>query len=188
MRPVKKVKIVYYSKEILNYLFLSGAIMVAVSSPYFSLHLMRKGFSQYRKSEKRKAESAFAYLKRKGLIELRRKGYDVEIMLTKEGRKRAGKYRIDDIFIPRPKKWDKKWRVVIFDIPTSSNFVRNVFRKKLKEFGFQQIQMSVWVYPFPCKEEIDLLREFLGADKKQICLMEVAKMDNDRIFRTKFGI
>ncbi len=51
-------------------------------------------------------------------------------------------------------KWDKKWRVVIFDIPQELHRERNNFRKKLKSLGFHMLQKSVFVFPFPCESEI----------------------------------
>ena len=188
MKSAKRVKTEYYAKEILKYLLLAGVVTVAASSPYFVLGLMRSKSSHGSQRRIGKQKSSFAYLKRKGLIEARKIGHDIEVKLTPEGKKRAGKYQIDDLSIPRPKKWDGKWRVVIFDISTESNFVRNVFRRKLKEFGFQPIQMSVWVYPFPCEAEIDLLRQFLGANKNQIRVMEVTKMEGDQFLRSKFDV
>ena len=130
----------------------------------------------------------FRYLKKKGLIELRREGNDVAISLTKEGRKRAGKYQIDDLFIERPKKWDGKWRVVAFDIPAVSNLIRNIFRRKLKELGFYRLQQSIWVFPFECKEEIRFLREFLGATPEQIRCIEAAAIEDDAPLRKYFKL
>lgn len=40
--------------------------------------------------------------------------------------------------------WDGKWRIVIFDIPESKRLVRNVLRRKLKSWGFERWQKSVW--------------------------------------------
>lgn len=54
-------------------------------------------------------------------------------------------------------KWDKKWRVVIFDIPKEMNNQRNILRSKLKSLDFTMIQNSVFVIPFPCEEEIGYL-------------------------------
>lgn len=51
-------------------------------------------------------------------------------------------------------KWDKKWRVVIFDIPQELHNKRNRFRKKLKSLGFYKIQKSVFVFPYPCENEL----------------------------------
>lgn len=41
--------------------------------------------------------------------------------------------------------WDGKWRVVIFDIPEQKRRIRDMFRRKLKHWGFQNWQQSVWV-------------------------------------------
>lgn len=190
MRKITKIKARYYSKEALKYLLLAGAIYVAASSPYFVLNLMKSISKERRwlKFRKEKFTNTFNYLKRRGLIEIRREGHDVRISLTKEGKKMAGKYQIDDLEIEKPKKWDKIWRVVIFDIPVFSRMVRDAFRRKLKEFGFCPLQKSIWVYPYPCKEEIELLREFFGLNKKQIQVLEVIKLDEDKFLRKFFKL
>jgi len=46
------------------------------------------------------------------------------------------------------KKWDKKWRVVIFDIEEKRKKQRDQLREKLKELGFGMIQESVWISPY----------------------------------------
>jgi DNA-binding transcriptional regulator PaaX len=184
IRKITKIKIRYYSKESLKYLLEAGAIYIAASSPYFALTLWKNIFKV--KPQKRKAVNVFSYLKKRGLIEVKREGHDVRIALTEEGKKRAGKYQIDDLEIEKPKKWDKKWRLVIFDIPASSRLVRDVFRRKLKEFGFYPLQKSIWVIPYPCKEEVELLREFLGANKRQIQTLEVTKLEEERFLKKYF--
>lgn len=45
------------------------------------------------------------------------------------------------------KKWDGKWRIVIFDIAEASKVVRENIRYKLKELGFGMLQKSVWLSP-----------------------------------------
>jgi len=190
MRKITKIKIRYYTKEVLKYLLLAGAVYIAASSPYFALNLI-KNIPRLKKElvkNKKKSISVFNYLKRRGLIEMKRERHDVRIALTKEGKKRAGKYQINDLEITKPKKWDKKWRVIIFDIPTSSRLIRDIFRRKLKEFGFYPLQQSVWIFPYPCKEEIDLLREFLGLNKKQIQVLEVTKLENEPFFKKIFKL
>ena len=188
MKKVRKIKIKYYSKEILKYLFLTGAVYIAASSPYFVLNLTKNIPNFKKELSKRKSINAFNYLRRRGLIEMKREGHDVRIALTKKGRKRAGKYQIDDLEIEKPKKWDKRWRVVIFDIPNLSGVARDVFRRKLKEFSFYSLQQSVWVFPYPCQEEIGLLREFLGLNKRQVQVLEATKLEDDRFLRKHFQL
>jgi len=188
MRKVTKIKIRYYSKEILKYLLLTGAVYIAASSPYFALNLT-KNISKIKKElSKQKAVNTFNYLKRRGLIEVKREGHDVRIALTEEGKKRAGKYQIDDFEIERPKKWDKKYRLIIFDVPNATRLIRDILRRKLKEWGFYPLQKSVWIHAFDCKGEISLLREFLGLNKKQLQILEISKLENDQFLRKFFHL
>jgi len=181
------MKTVFFSKQILKCLLVSGVVIIGAGSPYLFPALMRD-IGRMKKTHKRKYGDAFYYLKKKGMIELHREGHDVRIALTAEGKKRAGKYQIDDLAVKRPKRWDGKWRVIIFDIPTTSNVIRDVFRRKLKELGFYSLQKSIWVYPFPCKKEIILLRSFLGTTTYQIRFMEVNSIENDSFLRKRFKI
>ena len=58
-------------------------------------------------------------------------------------------------------KWDKKWRVVIFDVPQEMHNQRNWLRKKLKTLGFYMLQKSVFVFPYPCEEELGDICSYL---------------------------
>lgn len=188
MRPIHKIKAEYYTKQILLHLLAAGILTLVGGGSYLGLKLAQHIFGARRKVQKKKCEDVFQYLKRKRLIECKRDGYDVVIALTEEGQKRAGKYQINKLTLERPKKWDGKWRIVIFDIPNSSTFVRNVFRRKLKEFGFYPLQKSVWIYPFDCREEISFLREFLGVDSRRIRIIEATKVENDEFLRKVFSL
>src|SRR3989338_9033839 len=42
------------------------------------------------------------------------------------------------------RKWDKKWRLVLYDIEEKQKTTRELVRRKLKELGFAQFQKSVW--------------------------------------------
>ncbi len=50
--------------------------------------------------------------------------------------------------------WDKKWRLILFDIPSNMEKQRQAFRRKLKYIGCYMIQKSVFVFPYPCEKEI----------------------------------
>jgi len=99
------------------------------------------------------------YMEQQGLIEHRAASYQHGIRLTETGRKRAEKADIDHLSIAKPSKWDKKWRIVLFDIPESYKTARNALDVRLGELGFAQLQKSVWVHPFPCREEIAAIVE-----------------------------
>lgn len=42
-------------------------------------------------------------------------------------------------------KWDGRWRIVMFDIPENKRTVRDLFRRRLKEWGFKNWQQSIWI-------------------------------------------
>ncbi len=177
--------------KILKILLLVGAIYIAAGSPYFAFNLskeLRKKKYWRGKVDKKKFKDSFYYLKKKGYINFENKNKQIYISLTKKGKKRAGKYQIDDLKIKIPKKWDKKWRLIIFDIPNKQGIKREAFRGKLKEFGFYQLQKSVWIYPYECQKEIKLLREFFGLTSKHLKIVTTDELEDDQFLRRKFKL
>lgn len=67
-------------------------------------------------------------------------------------------------FKNRYPKWDKKWRLVIFDIPSELNRKRDTLRRRLKYIGFLMLQRSVFVFPYPCEQELSDICEKMGID------------------------
>jgi len=76
------------------------------------------------------------------------------IKLTPKGVKLFKIASVDQIEIERPGQWDGLWRLVSYDVPNKYNKSRDVFRSALERMGFRQIQESLWVHPYECKEEI----------------------------------
>ncbi len=171
-------------KDVLSWLAISGAVCIAATSPYFILNLM-KGFKSSQRYEKKKVFDTFYKLRKQGCIDIKKDHHQIYIALTEKGRKRAGRFQIDSLKIEKPQKWDRKWRIVIFDISQLQITKREAFRGKLKELGFCPLQKSVWIHPFNCQDEIDLLREFFGLGQKEIRLI-VAQTIGDDIFLKKF--
>jgi len=81
------------------------------------------------------------------------------ITLTEYGQRYSLTAQLDTLSIPSQSRWDKRWRVVFFDIPEKLRAGRDALRNKLREFGFREIQKSVWIYPYPCKDQIDFVVE-----------------------------
>ncbi len=52
------------------------------------------------------------------------------------------------------KKWDNKWRLVLFDIPEEKRDIRDQLRKSLKEIGFKNLQRSVWINPLQIDKKL----------------------------------
>lgn len=56
------------------------------------------------------------------------------------------------------KKWDGRWRLVVWDIPEKRRPTRDLLRQKLKQLGFIQWQKSIWASKINCT---DILRDFI---------------------------
>lgn len=85
------------------------------------------------------------------------------LVLTQEGKEKILRYNIETIKIKDMNKWDKKWRIVLFDIPEKSRAIRDALRRALLRTGFFEYQKSVFIYPFDCRDEIDFIIEFFHA-------------------------
>ncbi len=103
------------------------------------------------------------YLKKRGLIEFikeDRKGMTIKI--TNNGRKYLKVFDLDDMALNKPARWDKKWRLVLFDVPEKHKNAREALRRKLKDLNFVRLQDSVWATPYPCDDEIRFIREIFN--------------------------
>ena len=175
------------AKDILKILLLSGVIYVAASSPYFWKQLIQN-YKKLKKYPPKKVKSTFYNLKKQGYLIFEYKNNQLYISLTKKGKEKAGWMQIDELNIKKPRKWDKKWRLVIFDISQLKKIYREAFRGKLKELGFFPLQKSVWIHPFECNAEIELLKNFFGLSDKEVRLIVAEKIGEEKSLLKHFGL
>ena len=88
----------------------------------------------------------------------------------------------------KPKKWDGHWRIIFFDIKESKKNVRDALRHHLKNLNCYPLQKSVFVTPYPCKEEIDFLCEFYEGGTEIILAEAISLGKNEKTVRAHFGI
>jgi len=189
----KKEKAMRISKIILKGILLTGGIAIAATSPYFVPRIMPRiiRYAKYKLKKGRNNKdlyNAFYYLRSKGFIKIENRRGQIFISLTKEGKKKAGRYQIDELKIKKPKIWDRKWRILIFDIPSKEKIKREALRGKIKELGLFQLQKSVWVCPYDFQNEIELLRSFFSLTKKEMKVIMALEIEEDREVRTFFRI
>ncbi len=107
--------------------------------------------------------------------------------ITEKGRFAIIKHQIEGLKNSKNSKWDKRYRVVIFDIAEYKRKVRDRLRNILRGFGFLCLQGSVWIYPYDCNEIIVLLKEYLKLDR-EIIYMTVDSIENDKWLRKNFDL
>lgn len=101
--------------------------------------------------------AAIARLRKKGLVEKVVYEDRVILRLTKSGWDWLIKHKIEDQI-----EWDGIWRLVIFDIPEKHKRVRETLRRRLKGWGFNPWQKSVWASKKPLTNILRSLVEELG--------------------------
>ena len=123
-------------------------------------------FKNTKKYSKRQVTSALESIKRQNLIEyVADKDGKTIIRITRKGETKLRAFDIELMEIEKPRKWDRKWRLVMFDIPMKFTKRREALRYHLKELGFFQFQKSAWIFPYPCEDEITFIADFHGIGK-----------------------
>lgn len=132
-----------------------------------------------RRERKIKAKNTLSYMKRSDLVTYNKMSDGkFSVSITKKGLKRAQKLRFDDLQVKKPKKWDKKWRLVMFDIPEKKRYRRSNLSNKLRSMGFYQLQKSAWVHAWPCSFEVELIKQTLGILDSHIVFAEISSIDH----------
>jgi len=174
-------------KALLTTLLIGGMIAIGATPRINILKLLgNKKRNQYRL--KHQVNDALIRLSRKGLV----------AFVIKEGRKfarltPAGSQRLKleqekaALLLQRKKRWDKRWRVIIFDIPERRRGVRSRLRAIMQECGFVRLQDSVWVYPHDCEDLTVLMKAELKTGSS-ILYMVVEKIENDAWLKKHFSI
>jgi len=192
---VKKKRPEYFfrkpTSEIVGYilgaLLLGGMIAIAATSPFFARNLIR-GFGKLDKYPSKKVYDTFYKLKERGLINFYKRNNQIYFSLTEKGKKKAGWMQVDDLKIKKPEKWDGKWRILIFDIAELRKLYREAFRGKLISLGFVMLQKSAWINPYECKKEIETLKSFFGLSGKEIRILVVGDIGEDKEYKKFFKL
>lgn len=136
---------------------------------------------------KREFNRTIKRLAKNNMIGVSETNEGTRIYLKKPGKEKAIEFSLSELEIKRPKQWDGKWRVVIFDIPKKFDVVRRIFQRTLKNLGFLMIQKSVYIHPFDCKKEIEYIRSAYSA-QPYIKLLLVEKLEDESILKKKFDL
>ena len=172
----------HLKKVILSCVALAGMLAVGLVAPNVIGAMAKLGIIST-KRQREYINNSCRRLVKYGLLEQR--GYNVSV--TSEGQIILRRLKLADFKIKRPKRWDGKWRVLIFDIPEKTRFLRDQVRATLISIGFVCLQKSVWVYPYDCEDLITLLK----ADFKigtELLYMIVDSLENDEDLQNVFAL
>jgi DNA-binding transcriptional regulator PaaX len=167
----------------------AGALSVLVVAPgaIAALGMLDRGFGRRKKHPRFTVHTAFTRLLEKGHIVLEQTPKGKFARLTEEGKRALARMVARSPDTRKHKRWDKRWRMVIYDIKNTRGRSRRQIQKTLQSFGFLKLQNSVWVYPYDCEELVTLLK----ADFKlgtEVLYVVVEHIENDGALKEHFSL
>ncbi len=172
-------------KAVLGAVALAGVLSVAAIAPAV-LPAIEQLQGKKRKSlyQRLAVDTARRRLVDKGLIEYDGRGF---LKLTRLGKEELAKLEASEYKIKIPKRWDEKWRVIIFDIKEERRSLRSRIRRTVLALGFRRLQDSVWIFPYDCEDLMTLLKADFKIGKDLLYLI-VEKIENDKPIKDLFGL
>ncbi|MDO8183443.1 MAG: hypothetical protein Q7T49_00455 [bacterium] len=176
-----------YQKVILGVIGIAGILVLATIAPN-CVQLLRFLPNQRAKKRAYIDTKVIKNLVAKGLIKITDNSNGQKVVrLTEVGKEKLREYKLKDLEIKKPKSWDKKYRVIIFDIKEWKRPTRDKLRRWFEHLGLIKLQNSVWVYPYDCREIIALLKANYHIGN-EVLYLEVTHIENDRWLKKVFNL
>jgi len=170
-------------------LLLVGGIGLGLSrTPKQYFRVVEEVSKEWKQINKQSLEKAIANLYRSKLVyEKENPDGSLTMILSEKGKEKAITLNIDNMEIKKPKVWDKKWRMVMFDIPEKHKKSREALRGALKRLGFYEYQKSVLIHPYECKNEIDFTVELFNI-RPYVRIITATSLDNELHLKKLFDL
>lgn len=115
------------------------------------------------------------YLKSNGYLNVKDLKNRKAIMITSKGFDKIFDTKIK--ITEKKKRLDKKWQMVLFDIPEQRKGHRELFRKQLQYLRYKKLQRSIWVCPYDVLKDTETLIKRYKLDRfVRLLLVEEVKI------------
>jgi CRISPR-associated endonuclease Cas2 len=129
-------------------------------------------------------QHAVSRLRNNGYIQIVKKNNQKFLRLTQSGELSI---LMQKAKIHKEKIWDRKWRILVFDIPENSKEKRALLRYLLKRNNFFKLQASVYITPYSFNREAIIYLKNSGL-MDYIRILRVDEIDDDRSLKKYFGL
>jgi len=139
--------------------------------------------------DEKRIKQSLENLEKKEIIDLVEKNDEIFVHLKNDNNPQVIKYSIKALLElkQKEKKWNKKWFMVFFDVPEIQRNKRDYLRKFLNKIGFYRYQKSVYIFPYECEEEINLIKKIVeGAKYMKYIIAE--KIEDEDAIKTFFKL
>lgn len=186
---VKEILTLLGKGAVLSAIFLFPGASLAIKDVLdeYEKHKREKEFKQWQKFNLPKLKYILKRLHRQKLIQVSEKDGFPTVQLTERGKLKSLTYKIEDMAIQPPAHWDHKWRIIIYDISKFRTRQQRMFRRMLKKLNMLPLQKSVYLNPYPCKNEVDFLREYFGVGEEVLYII-AEKLEHEEVYQKYFGL
>jgi len=142
-----------------------------------------------RRIDKKKIHRAIKILEKKEIIVIKKIGEQVFVQLHDKGKSTVLKYSVKSLlnFKKAKMKWQKKWYLVLFDVPEIQRNKRDYLRRFLLKLGFYPYQKSVYLFPYECEKEIRLIKKIVEGSKYMSYIV-AEKIENEKLAKIFFKL
>jgi len=174
------------AKDILRILATGALLSMAILAPNApaSLFASHKPWKKYKRNRLRQVIKRMADQE---LVGFREEGKETIVAISEKGKSKLLKFNFDEMKINDQEDWNGTWKIVYFDIPETKKLARELFRKKLKELRFYQLQKSVFITPYGCKDQIDFLRSILEIGDF-VSYLETENIEQEEFLKSWFEV
>lgn len=169
------------------FLFPGATLALGSIAKFYQESKRQKDFRQWERYNIHRLRYILQRLRRQKIIEVSDEDKFSIVRLTEKGKQRMLKYQLEEMSLAPPKHWDRKWRLIIYDISKFKKREQNTFRRMLTKLKMLQLQKSVYLTPYPCHSEIEFLREYYGVGK-EVMYIVADRLENEDVYKTYFGL
>ena len=173
---------------ILQTVLTGGFLTMAVVAPNCLQLLKYVGNDKSKRNRSYYIKSTISKMIDQGLIKFQKGNSGKKYLkVTPKGLEELEKYELKEKVIKKPFRWDRKWRIVIFDVKETRRSDRDKLRRQLVNLGFYKLQNSVWVHPYKCQEILTLFkaRFHLGWS---VIYAEAEEIENEKKLLAHFNL
>jgi DNA-binding transcriptional regulator PaaX len=175
-----------FAKEIIKAIAIGVVILFVLSSPNGTRRLLKGAKDEW---DQKNTRETLERLQKRRLISLKEKSDgSLQVVLTQSGRRKVEEWRLEDLQLNMPKRWDGRWWIVAFDIAEKRKKAREALRHMLHQMSFYQLQKSVFIHPFPCEAEITLLKKVFHIPNREVLCFSVDDIPGKQRLKKKFHL
>lgn len=176
-------------KDVLLYIAVFGTIILAPGAAVIFKPLLNHSpkYISWKAFNFHYLRQTLRRLENQHLIDIKNSKEGKLVELTDEGRKKILRQGLEELEIKKPQNWDRCWRILMYDIANKKKNLQISLRETILRLGFISFQESVYIYPYPCQKEVEMIKNYYGLTH-EIKLITAKEIENEETYKTYFNL